>query len=305
MPDTENQLDLLDDKVDPKPEDIEVIVEGDESEPEKAEREELSPEKGLEELRAQVEAANRARMEAEERARQAAEMARAAQTDVQETNMHLLRSAIDTLKRDNDILKANYRDAMQVGDYEKAAEIQEQLSGNAAKLLQIESGREEMEIRMRQPVRPVEPPRPSDPVEAFAQQLSPRSADWVRRNPQCVTDPRLHQKMIAAHNLAVMDGLQPDTDEYFREIETTLKLRRAEQAEEKDDAMSSAAKTVTRRDSAPPAAPVSRSGAPGKSPAGSYTLTKAEAEAARDMGMTPREYALNKEALVKAGRLNR
>ena len=61
--------------------------------------------------------------------------------------------------------------------------------------------------------------------------------------------------------------------------------------------------TSGRRASAPPAAPVSRSGTGTGGRPNVVTLTRAEQEAARDMGMTPKEYAQNKVALIKSGRM--
>ena len=122
----------------------------------------------------------------------------------------------------------------------------------------------------------------------------------MRRNPQFATDNRLYQKMLAAHNLAVADGIDPDTDDYFASIEDTLRIR---SRNEYEDATSSAAKPLQRR-SAPPAAPVSRSGTPTGTRPNRVTLTAEEREMASMMGMTPEEYGRNKLALKKEGRMN-
>jgi len=204
------------------------------------------------------------------------------------------------VKRNNDILKYNYSEAMSVGDYTKAAELQETMGMNSAKLMELERGRAHMENAPK--VVAPEPPRHSDPVEALASQLSPRSADWVRRNPQCVTDPRMYQKMVAAHNLAVADGYTPDSDDYFGVIEDTLKISKRVDTDYDDDPTSGAAK-VTQRRSAPPAAPVSRGGGGTGSRPNEVRLTREEIETARDLGMTEKEYARNKALLKKEGRL--
>jgi hypothetical protein len=219
---------------------------------------------------------------------------------VQDTNLQLVRNAIDTVKRNNDLLKYSYSEALSVGDYTKAAEIQEGLSMNSAKLMELERGRAHMESAPK--IVAQEPARRSDPVEELASQLSPRSADWVRRNPQCVTDARMYQKMVAAHNLAVADGLQPDTDDYFATIEDTLRIRSRAPVEQDEDAMASAAK-VTQRRYAPPAAPVSRGGTGTGSRPNGYTLSKDEKETARDLGMTEKQYYDNKMLLKKEGRM--
>jgi len=270
-----------------------VVVEKTEEEPENKDPVDNS----LETLKEQLERERQARAEAERRANEAAQSAYQAQAEAQDSNLHLVTNAIETVNQTQSILKANYRDAMSAGDYDTAAEIQSEMSANAAKLLQLEQGKQALEAAPRQ-----EAPRPytADPVEALASQLSPRSADWVRRHPEYATDPRLYNKMLAAHNLAVADGINPDTDDYFSSIEDTLRIR---SRDEYEDATSSAAKPLQRR-SAPPAAPVSRSGTGTGTRPNRVTLTAEEREMARFMGMTPEEYGRNKLALKKEGRMN-
>lgn len=295
MSGTENQLEIeLDEPVKAENEEIQVVK--DEETPKV---ETIEPEEGINDLKMRLEQERQARMEAEKQARMAAQAAAEAQNEVQDTNLQLVKNAIDTVKRNNDILKYNYSEAMAVGDYTKAAEIQESLSINASKLMELERGRQHMENMPK--IEPVQPQRPSDPVEALASQLSPRSADWVRRNPQCVTDPRMYQKMVAAHNLAMADGYQPDTDDYFAFVEDTLKISKRVTVQEDEDPMASAAKVTQRR--APPAAPVSRNNTSTGSRPNVVRLTRAEAETARDLGMTEEEYARNKRLLQKEGRL--
>jgi hypothetical protein len=181
----------------------------------------------------------------------------------------------------------------QVRDFARATEIQSEMSANSAKLLQLENGRQAMENAPRQP-EPQMPP--TDPVEDFASRLSPRSADWVRKHPEFVRDQRLNAKMIAAHNLAVADGIPTDTDEYFEAIEETLKVT---PKNDTDDQY--AAKAVRRRDAAPAAAPANRGGQSASSNV--VRLSAAEREMAEMMGMKPEDYAKNKVALKKEGKI--
>jgi hypothetical protein len=292
---SEDQLEI-DLGEDPKPAE-DIIVE--KSEEKAAEPESDPVEDTLETLKGQLEAERKARQEAQRRASEAEQSAYAAQGEVQDASLHLVSNAIDTVRQNNDILKANYREAMSMNDYDAAADIQAEMSANAAKLLQLEQGKQALEDQPRQPA-----PQPyvADPVEALASQLSPRSADWVRRNPQFATDPRLYQKMIAAHNLAMADDIPADSDDYFDAIESTLRIRRQDSSHD-TDAMEYAAKPTQRR-SAPPAAPVSRSGGGGGSKPNRVTLTAAEREMASMMGMTPEEYGRNKLTLQKEGKLN-
>lgn len=255
---------------------------------------EITLDEGVDDLKQRLAAAE-ARAKAAEEARHQAELAaHEARGTVQETNLQLVSNAIDTLRQSNEIAKANYKAAMSAGDYDAAAGYQEEMASHAAKLLQLEQGKQALE-NTPAPVMPVS--RPSDPVEAFAAQLSPRSAEWVRRHPQFVTDARLNQKMIGAHNMAMADGHAADSDEYFAAVEGLLGIRKAA-----SEAMSAAAEGTSRRAAStpPPAAPVSRETRGGNV----VRLSAEEREMAEMMKMTPEEYAKNKIALKKEGRLH-
>jgi hypothetical protein len=262
----------------------------------------VSTEDGVEVLRRQLEHERNMRAHAEKKAQEASRAAHNAQNEVDGTNLQLINNAIGTLKRENDIMKANYRAALSSGDYDMAAEIQENMASNAAKLLQLENGKASMEAAPKREA-PAPYRAPSDPVEAFAAQLSPRSADWIRRHPECVHDPRLNQKMIAAHNLAMADGVAADTDDYFSFIEGIMRLPPRQMAQQDESPMSSAS-SGAQRQSAPPAAPVSRSGNATGTRQNVVRLTPDQREMASMMGMTDAEYAKSLLELKKSGRIH-
>jgi hypothetical protein len=108
--------------------------------------------------------------------------------------------------------------------------------------------------------------------------------------------------MIAAHNIAVADGIAPDTDEYFQTVESVVFKKAPEPAaaEDDDDPMASAAKVAPARQAAPPAAPVSRGTPNGRG----VRLSPAEREAAEMAGMTEQEYAAAREHLKREGRIH-
>lgn len=268
--------------------------------PESTKKRAVEPDDGLEALKVSLQQEKAARIAAEQRAQEAARSAYSAQNEAHDSNLSLVSNAIATVGQTNEILKANYRDAMSAGDYDRASDIQAEMASNQARLLQLEQGKQALENQSRPQV-----PQPyqSDPVEALASQLSPRSANWLRAHPEFATDQRLYQKMLAAHNLAVADGHRVDTDDYFAEIEGTLRINRSESQSGNSDPTQQAAQ-VTQRRSAPPAAPVSRSGtAPGTRP-NTVRLTAQQIEMAELMGMTPQQYAKNLLALQKEGKLH-
>ena len=296
---------MSDEKIEAKEDEI-VVTDAQEGDAPRLEPkgEEISPEIGIEALRQQLEMERGARAEAEKRARMAENTASRASLEVQDSNLQLIVSAIDSVNRTNTMLKRDYAAAMQAGNFEAAAEIQSHMSINGAKLLQLENGKAALSERLKNPPQQQQQ-APVDPVDAIASQLSPRSAAWVRAHPECVKDRRLYMKMVGAHNIAVADGFQADTDEYFSEIERQMGYRKARTEvarEEAEEPTSMAAKPMTRKPQ-PPAAPSSRTAGNGSAGRNTVTLNSAEREMASIMGMTPEEYAKNKVALKKEGKL--
>lgn len=296
---------MADETTTPKEEEI-IIKDAPEDAPASTggQSDELTPEVGIEALKIQLERERMARAEAERRAKAANETASRASAEVQDSNLQLIVSAIESVNRSTQMMKRDYAAAMAAGNFAQAAEIQSHMSINGAKLLQLENGKAALEQRIANPP-PKQQEQPSDPVEAIASQLSPRSAAWIRSHPECVRDKRLYLKMVGAHNIAIADGFQADTDEYFTEIERQLGYRKPQnnvQQEENAEPSSMAAKPMQKR-TQPPAAPSSRTAGNGSAGRNTVTLNAAEREMASIMGMTPEEYAKNKVALRKEGKL--
>ena len=273
--------------------------------PQKENSDEISPDEGISQLRKQLESEKRAREEAEQRAYAAQKQAQVAERNVQDGDYQLIVNAIDATKQKADALKNGYAEAMAVGDYRKAADFQEAIALNANKLGTLENGRRALEDRLRQPVQPVQPAQ-NDPVEAFASQLTPRSAAWVRANPHVVRDPRLYQKMIGAHNIAMADGHVPDSDSYFEAVESQLGLRKQPEPEQiaEEEVVSVASAPVQKRTSAPPSAPSTRVASANSGKPTTVRLSAEQREMASMMGMSPEDYAKNMVALKREGKLN-
>ena len=279
----------------------------------------LSPEKGLETLRKQLkdeqearQAAEQARAAADARAAEASRSEAEARGRAQTTELDLVKNAIATVTQANDALESKYADAMAAQDWAAAAKLQRQMGDNSAKLAQLEAGKTQLE---KQP-KPT-PRTPTDPVEALCAQLSAPSANWVRAHPEFARDPGKYQLMIAAHGMALAKGHKADSDEYFKSIEKSLDLTPAVNgagngsgngqvhSNEVDPLTDpSASVTTGGRQATPAAAPVSRSGNGNGSRPNVVRLSADEVEIAQNMGMTPEEYARNKMALKKEGKLS-
>ena len=279
-------------ELEPQEDEIQIVEAPEE--PKIEEKPQLSVEDGINELKFKLEEERKARESAERRAKEAMEQASLYKNDAADSNMKMIETAIDTIKRNQEILKQNLRDAVAMGDADAQADILMSIQKTQSDHEKLMYGKQQYEATVKA--------APADPVEAMASNLTPRSAEWVRAHPEYARDQALTRRMVRAHEDALDEGIRPDTDEYFDYVETRLKVR---QAPVQQEAALSEASTSTsgRRAAAPPAAPVSRSGTGTGSRPNVVTLTRAEQEAARDMGMTPKEYAENKMALVRAGKL--
>lgn len=247
----------------------------------------------LEKLQKKLKKEEGLRKKAEKEAYEASLRANQASSDVENSNLTLVTTAIDTVKRDQEILKSNLRDSMSVGDYDKAAEIQEVMSMNSAKLLQLEQGFHEMKNRPKIE-QPTPPQRAGNMIDDIASRVTPLSAKWIKQNRDHLEDPRAIRMMGRAHEDAVDMGIRPESDEYFRFVENRLGIGREDtrQQQEPDydnDSPLSEASAPVRRQS-PPAAPVSRTGTALGTRPNVVRLTPAQAEAAKISGLSEVEY---------------
>ena len=259
------------------------------------------PTAAIEQLNKQLEAERRARIDAENYARQAAQMAQSAMGEADDTNLHLVGNAIDTVKRDNELLTSKYAELMSIGDYESAAKVQAVVSTNSAKLLQLENGLSEMQkLPKRQPQLQAPPPVQGEKIDQIifeVSKTSPRSTTWLKNNRQQLSDDKAIRKLFRAHDEAIDDGIEVDSDGYFAFLENRMGV--SKQAPQ-ESPMSSAAKPAPRA-AAPAAAPVNNGGS---SRPNVVRLSRAEADTAKMFGMTEQEYAKHKIALQREGKMS-
>jgi len=268
--------------------------------PAKATAKEITPEEGIEELKAQLakgrqeaEAERAARLQAESRARDAEHQVADARNQAQDSAIQQLESTKIAIATSQQALKARLAQARADGDVGAEADIFAEISQNSARLHSVEMGIERAKSMPKQ-----QAPAETDVVERFANSLSPRSGSWIRQHPEFVRDPTKNRRMIAAHELALTDGHPVDSDDYFKRVEDILGIRT-----NGDDVVVN--EEAPRRQIQPSAAPPSRSGPSnsGEKPR-TVTLTRDEREMADMMGMSYVDYAKNKIALKAEGRLN-
>ena len=101
-----------------------VVLDDDQVSARDDDSDDTDPVKAIETLKKKLKMEQEARQEAEQRAQKAAFQVQKASYEVEDTQMHLVANAIETIKRDNEILTANYAESMRNGNFEDAARIQ-------------------------------------------------------------------------------------------------------------------------------------------------------------------------------------
>lgn len=276
--------------------------------PEKTEPEikEPTPEEAVAALKAQLASSEMARQAAEARAREASGNAANAEKAKADTDLQLVTTAIDTVKANQESLKARLKEAYAAGDTDAIADIQSEIGTNGAKLFNLEQGKQALEAAKAAPAKsqPI-----IDPVESLAGQMmqggNPRSAGWIRAHPQFVQDPRLYQRMLAAHNMVMTSDTPPapDSEDYINQVEAALGISPSAPALSAQGDFGVKSSPLSR--AAPAAAPVTRSGRPEGGRPNTVRLSADEVEMAEAMGLTKEEYAKHKLALQNEGRMTR
>ena len=152
-----------------------------------------------------------------------------AEGQVVTSQLDTVRSGLAAAEAEASAAEGEYVAAHESGDAAAMARAQRKMAAAEARKLTLQGAADDLEdmAKRRTPTNDQQrqPPQrqPRDPVEAFVERMSPRSAAWIREHPECVTNPKLNQRMIAAHTLALADDVAVDSDEYFRRIEEGIK----------------------------------------------------------------------------------
>lgn len=113
-------------------------------------------------------------------------------------------------------LKHEIRDAMEMGDYARATDLQANLAETVADRRALQQWKAQLDAV---------PETTGDPAEDFARTATAPTAAWVRAHPEFFADERKRLKLTAAHNDALAEGHAPDTDAYFEHVERHIGVR--------------------------------------------------------------------------------
>lgn len=254
------------------------------------------------ELRAQLKAAQERaeaadrKLEEERRAREAEK--RASTTELTDTRLQTITSALDATSAKIKEAQAKRRAALEVGDYDAENAASDELMELKVKQSRLIEGKTVLEQQAEE-----RKTLPTDPVEGYIKNLSPRAQDWVRAHPEVVTDTYRNAELVYTHQKALRQGIREGSDDYFAYMTREMGYGGAQPRQETQEEPRAAERS--RASSSAPAAPVSRevpsSDGVSRKP-GTIRLTAAEREAADIAGIPYLEYARERDRLKAEGK---
>lgn len=209
-----------------------------------------SPEQAVEEMRAQLDAANRAREQAEARehaaAREAAE-ARTRATTADTNAWTAQEQALDTaFKAQNTAIeqaKIAIANAQAVGDSMAVADAFDQLATARANLMDLTGRKAYLESQKAR--RQAEPQQPQGNVRTggatvrtpggVMDNVPPAAKQWMDEHPRFYDDPSYYNHAVAAHSTVTADGIQEGSPAYFRALSEAMQRFERFEAYERGD----------------------------------------------------------------------
>lgn len=194
-----------------------------------------------------------------------------------------------------DAARVALKDAYESGDPEKIAAANEALTEAKLKQRDVESFRptplqdEDTEVQLQQ--------RPQRPARVPAPQPDDKAREWQAENAWFGSNKGMTSFALGLHEELVENGVDPRSDEYFEEINRTMRKRFPEEFENSDDKEDARESTRGREEKARPAArkpttvvaPATRSTGPRK-----VHLSQSELALAKKFGLTAEQYAREK-----------
>ena len=171
--------------------------------------------------------------------------------------------------------KASYKDAYELGDTEKMIEAQEKLTSLNNDMYRVNNYKP----------RPAQQPAPQavqQPQRPQAPKLDERQERWLSDNDWYGKDRQMTAFALGVHEELVYNGVDPNSDKYYTEINSAVRKRFADKFEDDLEEVE-----VAPKKKANVVAPATRSS---KNPQ-KVKLTQTQVALAKRLGLTPQQYA--------------
>lgn len=172
--------------------------------------------------------------------------------------------------------KEQFKEAYEAGDAEKLAEAQEAITEAKLKIKEYE--------RYKPSLQEDENDVQHNPEPTRTPQIDPKADAWRKQNSWFGVDEEMTALALGTHEKLVKSGVDTRSDDYYRQIDKTMRKRFPENFEDASDTQES--EKPAPRKPANVVAPVTRSSAPRQ-----VRLTASQVALARKLGLTPEAYA--------------
>jgi hypothetical protein len=234
------------------------------------------------------EAAFRERQAAEEFARKVYEENRKLKDSLSHGEKTLVSTALNAAELELSQVRNQYKEAYDSGDADQILEAQEKLSEVTQKVQHLKR----YKPALQQPENEVNSQIQQTPVA----RPDPKATSWQERNSWFGSDSEMTSAALGLHQKLVESGVDPRSDEYYQRIDSTMRRRFPEYFGDQETT-DGGGKPVQRTETKPATvvAPASRSTSSKK-----IVLSKSEVNLAKKFGLTPQQYAMEKQRLEKA-----
>lgn len=182
--------------------------------------------------------------------------------------------------------KERLKRAFESGDSDLITDAQEALTDAKIKLREVSSFKPTLQHEQNGVQSQQQPQAPQQASVA----PDPKAEAWRAKNTWFGTDEEMTALALGLHQKLVKSGVDPRSDDYYRQVDTTMKKRYPEYFE--GTQADNEPPPVQRRSNSTVVAPATRSTAPR-----SYRITASEAAIAKRLGLTPEAYAREKMKL--------
>lgn len=263
---------------------------------------------GSKALKAQLEASKEAERRERDRATVAERDAQAArdERDALRTantgnEKELLNTSLSSAQAEEAAAQAEFEKAFEVGDAKLMGAAQAKIGRAAAKVVHYEGAVAQFDEDAAERERVAkETPKQEDRVDIVTaidrdDKLMPKERDWLKEHTEVLTDPRRNRELSVGYDRALAKGFKRGSEGYFKFLDEFMGFAEpARGADEEDDTDNQRASIVS--------APVTRdnrSSSTGRPTTPTrVTLTPAEREAARNIGVSDVAYAKGKLQLA-------
>jgi hypothetical protein len=225
------------------------------------------------------ESADRERHEAIRFAQQIADENKKLKTTLSSGETTYIETLKNALESELALAKESYRKAYDTGETDSIIDAQQKMNDAQFRLSQAKQYEPRFKNALQEPENPVYIQQNQD------QSFKPddKAVAWQEKNDWFGKDEEMTSLALGVHEKLVRSGIDPNSDEYYRRIDSTMQKRFPEYF---GDATLDEEKPAERTKPSTVVAPATRSTAPKK-----VRLTKTQVALAKKFGLTPEQYA--------------